>query len=200
MKPAEELEEEGGAAEEAGGAGGVVAAVVQGVVRGGQAQTQGAIQSKIGAAVEGQTAIQNRIGEATPEEPEQEEDLGRTQGLGATRAPLSVVEALSIPRPTLEGVGTLLGLVHMAVGPTADMVERAVMVELDTTTDLPAMAPTLGPTSAVAWAGIRGRGVGSARRRLDSVLALASLVALPLELLAVLLCMESTTGKPPNSS
>ena len=187
-------------AEEAGGAGGVVAAVVQGVVRGGRAQTQGAIQSKIGAVVEGQTAIRNKVGEATPEEPEQEVVLGQTQGLGATRAPLSVVEALSIPRPTLGGVGTLLGLVHMAGGPTADMVERAVMVELDTTTDLPAMAPTLGPTSAVAWAGIRGPGVGSARRRLDSVSALASLVELLLELLAVLLCMESTTGKPPNSS
>ena len=187
-------------AEEAGGAGGVVAAVVQGVVRGGQAQTQGAIQSKIGAAVEGQTAIRNKVGEAILEEPEQEVGLGRTQGLGATRAPLSVVEALSIPRPTLGGVGTLLGLVHMAGGPTADMVERAVMVELDTTTDPLAMAPTLGPTLVVAWAGIRGRGVGSARRRLDSELALDSLVALPLELLAVLLCMESTTGEPPNSS
>ena len=187
--------------EEAGEAEGVAAAAaVRGAAHGAPVQTQGATQSKIGAAVEGQTAIQNKIGEATLEEPEQEVVLGQTQGLEVTRALLSVVEALSIPRPTLEGVGTLLGLVHMAVGPTADMVEQAAMVELDTTTDLPAMAPTLGPTSAVAWAGIRGRGVGSARRRLDSVLALASLVALPLELLAVLLCMESTTGKPPNSS
>ena len=173
-----EVEEVAGAAEEAAVA--AAAAAIRGAAHGAPVQTQGATQSRIGAAVEGQTAIRSRTLGVTPEERGQGQGAlwvvealsspAPMQGWEATRALLWAVEDLSIQRQMLEAAEALMDQIPMAAGHTAGMAGPAHMVALDTTTDPLVMEPTMAPTLEVVWAGILEPEVVTARRPLGWVL------------------------------
>ena len=196
-------EEEGEAGEAEGAA---AAAQAAQEVHGAPAQTQGATQSRIGAAVGGQTAIRSRTLGVTLEERGQAQGAlwvaaalssppGQIQGSEATRALLWVVEDLLIQRQMLEAAEALMDQIPMAVDRMAGMVGPALTVVLGTTTDPLVMEPTMEPTLEVVWAGTLEPEVVTARRLLGWVLGLDSLEGPLSGLRAQLLCMASITGE-----
>ena len=200
---------EGGEVEGVAGAVGGVPApapAVRGAAHGAPVQTQGATQSRIGAAVGGQTAIRSRTLGVTLEERGQAQGAlwvaaalssppGQIQGSEATRALLWVVEDLLIQRQMLEAAEALMDQIPMAVDRMAGMVGPALTVVLGTTTDPLVMEPTMEPTLEVVWAGTLEPEVVTARRLLGWVLGRDSLGVPLLGLQAQLLCTASTTGE-----